>query len=404
MNREELKEAALAYHQAEPKGKLGVISTKPTDTALDLALTYTPGVADVCLEIEKDADNAYKYTGKGNLVAVISNGTAVLGLGDIGAMASKPVMEGKAVLFKILADINVYDIEVATTSVEEFITTVKNIAPTFGGINLEDIKAPECFEIERRLIQELDIPIMHDDQHGTAIITSAALINALKIANKRIEDIRVVVNGAGAAGIGCTKMYMNFGVRPENIIMCDSKGVITKSRHDLTPEKEEFATSRTDLVTLADAMKGADMFLGLSKADILTPEMILSMAKDPIVFALANPNPEIDYNLAISTRDDIIMATGRSDYPNQVNNVLGFPYIFKGALSVRAKKITEKMKMAAALAIASLATEPVTEQVIQAHNIPADTKFSRTYILPKPLDKRLSERVSGAVAKAALEQ
>lgn len=404
MNREELKKAALAYHEAEPKGKLGVISTKPTDTALNLALTYTPGVADVCLEIEKDVDNAYKYTGKGNLVAVISNGTAVLGLGDIGAAASKPVMEGKAVLFKILADINVYDIEVDTTSIEEFISTVKNIAPTFGGINLEDIKAPECFEIERRLIDELDIPVMHDDQHGTAIITSAALLNALKIANKRIEDIKIVVNGAGAAGIGCTKMYKNFGVKAENIIMCDSKGVITKSREDLTPEKDEFATSRTDLVTLSDALKGADMFLGLSKADILTQDMIRTMAKDPIVFALANPNPEIDYNLAMATRDDIIMATGRSDYPNQVNNVLGFPYIFKGALQVRAKKITEKMKMAAALAISSLATEPLTQQVIEAHNMPADTQFGRKYILPKPLDKRLRDRVSDAVAKAAMEQ
>ncbi len=403
MTREELKEAALAYHSAEPKGKIGVVATKPTETGFDLALAYTPGVADVCLEIKNDVENVYKYTSKGNLVAVISNGTSVLGLGNIGAEASKPVMEGKAVLFKKLADIDVFDIEVSATDVDEFVNVVKNIAPTFGGINLEDIKAPECFEIERRLIEELDIPVMHDDQHGTAIITSAALINALEIAGKKIEEIHIVVNGAGAAGIACSRMYKSFGVKPENIIMCDSKGVISQSIKGLSPQKAEFATSRTDLVTLSDAMRGADMFLGLSRADILTPEMILTMAPNPIVFALANPNPEINYELAVATREDIILATGRSDKPNQVNNVLGFPYIFKGALQVRAKKITENMKKAAAIEIAAMAKEPVTSQVREAYDLPADFGFGRSYILPKPLDARLKDRVSNAVANAALK-
>ncbi len=404
MTKEELKVAALAYHSAEPKGKIEIVATKPTETALDLALAYTPGVADVCLEIHDDVENIYKYTAKGNLVAVISNGTAVLGLGNIGAEASKPVMEGKAVLFKKLAGIDVFDIEVSTTDVDEFVNTVKNISPTFGGINLEDIKAPECFEIERRLIEELDIPVMHDDQHGTAIITSAALMNALEIADKKIDNIQIVVNGAGAAGIACSRLYKSFGVKPENIIMCDSRGVISQSRPNLSVEKAEFATSRTDLVTLADALNGADMFLGLSRADILTPEMILTMAANPIVFALANPNPEINYELALATRDDIIMATGRSDKPNQVNNVLGFPYIFKGALQVRAKKITEEMKKAAALEIAAIAKEPITEQVRIAYDLSEDVEFGSFYILPKPLDTRLRDRVTQAVAKAAAGQ
>lgn len=392
---------ALAYHSSTPKGKLEVIPTKPHNSQYDLSLAYSPGVAIPCLEIEKNPDSVYDYTGKGNLVGVISNGTAVLGLGDIGASASKPVMEGKALLFKVLADVNAYDIEVNASDIETFIQTVKNIAPTFGGINLEDIKAPECFEIERRLKEELDIPVMHDDQHGTAIITSAALVNALEITGKKIEDIKVVVNGAGAAATACTLLYLKLGVRLENVVMCDSKGVINKNRENLTPEKSYFVTSR-DVSTLQEAIVGADLFLGVSKANVLTKEMVRSMANDPIVFALANPNPEISYDDAMESRDDIIYATGRSDYPNQVNNVIGFPYIFRGALSVRAKSINEEMKIAAVYSIASLAKEPVSEDIIRDYGVES-LEFGRKYILPKPLDKRLKYRVSKAVADAAVE-
>lgn len=392
---------ALAYHSSTPKGKLEVIPTKPHNSQYDLSLAYSPGVAIPCLEIEKNPDSVYDYTGKGNLVGVISNGTAVLGLGDIGASASKPVMEGKALLFKVLADVNAYDIEVNASDIETFIQTVKNIAPTFGGINLEDIKAPECFEIERRLKEELDIPVMHDDQHGTAIITSAALVNALEITGKKIEDIKVVVNGAGAAATACTLLYLKLGVRLENVVMCDSKGVINKNRENLTPEKSYFVTSR-DVSTLQEAIVDADLFLGVSKANVLTKEMVRSMANDPIVFALANPNPEISYDEAMDSRDDIIYATGRSDYPNQVNNVIGFPYIFRGALSVRAKSINEEMKIAAVYSIASLAKEPVSEDIIRDYGVES-LEFGRKYILPKPLDKRLKYRVSKAVADAAVE-
>lgn len=392
---------ALAYHSSTPKGKLEVIPTKPHNSQYDLSLAYSPGVAIPCLEIEKNPDSVYDYTGKGNLVGVISNGTAVLGLGDIGASASKPVMEGKALLFKVLADVNAYDIEVNASDIETFIQTVKNIAPTFGGINLEDIKAPECFEIERRLKEELDIPVMHDDQHGTAIITSAALVNALEITGKKIEDIKVVVNGAGAAATACTLLYLKLGVRLENVVMCDSKGVINKNRENLTPEKSYFVTSR-DVSTLQEVIVDADLFLGVSKANVLTKEMVRSMANDPIVFALANPNPEISYDDAMDSRDDIIYATGRSDYPNQVNNVIGFPYIFRGALSVRAKSINEEMKIAAVYSIASLAKEPVSEDIIRDYGVES-LEFGRKYILPKPLDKRLKYRVSKAVADAAVE-
>src|SRR5210317_989512 len=353
-NNSSKRREALRYHAKPTPGKIAVVPTKKYSTQRDLSLAYSPGVAEPCLEIEKDKNNAYKYTTKGNLVAVISNGTAVLGLGNIGAEASKPVMEGKGLLFKIFADIDVFDIEVDTENVDEFIQTVKNIAPTFGGINLEDIKAPEAFEIERRLKEELDIPVMHDDQHGTAIISAAALLNALELAEKKMEKVKIVINGAGAAAISCTKLYKAFGAKPENIVMCDSKGVIRKDRENLAESKAEFATAR-DLNTLEDAMVGADVFVGLSIADVVDTQMLLSMADSPIVFALANPTPEIDYNLAIATRKDIIMATGRSDHPNQVNNVLGFPYIFRGALDVRSTKINEEMKMAAVKAIAELA-------------------------------------------------
>ena len=364
-------------------------------------MAYSPGVAEPCLEIDKDTSNVYKYTAKGNLVAVISNGTAVLGLGNIGPEASKPVMEGKGLLFKIFADIDVFDIEVNTENVDEFIETVKNIAPTFGGINLEDIKAPEAFEIERRLKEELDIPVMHDDQHGTAIISAAALLNALELAEKRIEDIKIVVSGAGAAAISCTRLYKSCGAKEENIVMLDSKGVIRKDREHLTSQKAEFATARK-IDTLEEAMVDADVFIGLSMADIVTQEMLKSMAKNPIVFAMANPDPEINYDLAVSTRDDIIMATGRSDHPNQVNNVLGFPFIFRGALDVRATKINEEMKMAAVIALSKLAKEPVPEQVNIAY---AETRltFGRDYIIPKPFDPRLIAEVPPAVAKAAME-
>ena len=397
------KEAALHYHSHGKPGKIETIPTKPYKTQYDLSLAYSPGVAEPCLEIAKDAENAYNYTAKGNLVAVISNGTAVLGLGDIGALAGKPVMEGKGLLFKIFAGIDVFDIEVNEKDPEKFIQVVKAIAPTFGGINLEDIKAPECFEIETRLKAELDIPLMHDDQHGTAIISAAGLYNALEIAGKKIEDVKVVVNGAGAASNSCTKLYMMLGVKKENIVMCDSKGVISVYRQDLNESKKMFATER-NIKTLAEAVVGTDVFLGLSVADVLTPEMVLTMNPNPIVFALSNPNPEIPYDLAKVTRPDIIIATGRSDYPNQINNVLGFPYIFRGALDVRAAQINEEMKMAAVKALAQLTREDVPVDVTEAYGLkPGDLKFGKDYIIPKPFDKRLLTRISMAVAKAAVE-
>ena len=392
------KEEALRYHAEGKPGKIEVIPTKPQT---DLSLAYSPGVAEPCLEIEKNPLDAYEYTAKGNLVAVISNGTAVLGLGDIGPLAGKPVMEGKGLLFKIFAGIDVFDIEVNEKDPEKFIQTVKAISPTFGGINLEDIKAPECFEIETRLKNELDIPVMHDDQHGTAIISGAGLINALEIAGKKIEDVKIVVNGAGAASISCTKLYVMLGARKENIVMCDSKGVISTSRPDLNAAKREFATDRP-IKTLQEAVVGADVFLGLSVANVLTKEMVRSMNADPIVFALANPNPEISYADAMASRDDIIFATGRSDYPNQINNVLGFPYIFRGALDTHAKAINEEMKLAAVYAIADLAKEPVPDVVNAAYKLKRTT-FGRDYILPKALDPRLLTRVSCAVAKAAID-
>ncbi|MCC8088578.1 MAG: NADP-dependent malic enzyme [Rikenellaceae bacterium] len=395
------RDEALEYHSSGRAGKIEVVLTKPYNTQKDLSLAYSPGVAEPCLEIEKDPDNAYKYTAKGNLVAVISNGTAVLGLGDIGALAGKPVMEGKGLLFKTFADIDVFDIEVDTKNVDNFIQTVKNISPTFGGINLEDIKAPECFEIEERLREELDIPVMHDDQHGTAIISSAALLNALEIAGKDISEVKVVVNGAGAASIACSKLYISLGVRKENLVMYDSKGVITRDRNDLNPMKQIFATDR-NIRTLADAIKGADVFLGLSVANILSQDMVRSMADNPIVFALANPDPEISYDDAMASRKDIIFATGRSDYPNQVNNVLGFPYIFRGALDVRATKINEEMKIAAVKALAKLAKEPVPDIVLTAYN-GANISFGRDYLIPKALDPRLITEISAAVAKAAID-
>ncbi len=395
------RQEALDYHSQGKPGKIEVMPTKPYSSQRDLSLAYSPGVAEPCLEIEKNAEDAYKYTAKGNLVAVISNGTAVLGLGDIGALASKPVMEGKGLLFKIFADIDVFDIEIDSSNIDHFVQTVKAISPTFGGINLEDIKAPECFEIERRLKKELNIPVMHDDQHGTAIISSSALINALQVAKKKIGKVRIVVNGAGASAISCAKLYVSLGAKKENIIMLDSKGVITKSRKGLSKEKQFFATSKK-YKALEDSLDGADVFLGLSKGNIVTKAMIKSMARDPIVFALANPTPEIAYEDAISVRDDIIMATGRSDHPNQVNNVLGFPFIFRGALDVRATAINEEMKLAAVHAIADLAKESVPEIVNSAY----DTKnivFGRDYIIPKPLDPRLISAVAPAVAKAAIK-
>ncbi|GHS96044.1 NADP-dependent malic enzyme [Bacteroidia bacterium] len=396
-----LKEKALLYHSTGKPGKIEVVPTKPHSTQYDLSLAYSPGVAEPCLEIEKNPETAYDYTAKGNLVAVISNGTAVLGLGDIGALAGKPVMEGKGLLFKIFAGIDVFDIEVNEKDVDKFVEAVKAIAPTFGGINLEDIKAPECFEIERRLKEELDIPVMHDDQHGTAIISSAGLVNALELAGKKIEEVQIVVNGAGASASSCTRLYMALGAKKENIVMCDSKGVISVRRPKLTPEKAFFATTR-EVNTLAEAMVGADVFLGLSVADVLTPEMVQSMAPEPIVFALANPNPEIAYDKATASRPDLIFATGRSDYPNQVNNVLGFPYIFRGALDTRATTINEEMKLAAVKAIAGLAKEPVPDVVNAAYGLSLLT-FGREYIIPKPMDPRLLTCVSIAVAKAAIE-
>ena len=401
MSKQSKRQEALNYHSHPKPGKIKVVPTKKYATQRDLALAYSPGVAEPCLEIEKEVANVYKYTTKGNLVAVISNGTAVLGLGNIGPEASKPVMEGKGLLFKIFADIDVFDIEVDTEDVEEFIQTVKNIAPTFGGINLEDIKAPEAFEIEKRLKDELDIPVMHDDQHGTAIISAAALLNALELADKKIEDVKIVVSGAGAAAISCTRLYKSFGAKRENIVMLDSKGVIRSDRDNLTSQKAEFATDRK-IDSISEAMKDADVFIGLSMADILTADDLKSMAKNPIVFAMANPDPEIPYDLAIQTRDDIIMATGRSDHPNQVNNVLGFPFIFRGALDVRAKSINEAMKKAAVIALANLAKEPVPEQVNIAYDETRLT-FGKDYIIPKPFDPRLIEVVPPAVAKAAMD-
>lgn len=395
------KQEALDYHEDGRPGKIEVIPTKPYNTQRDLSLAYSPGVAEPCTEIANNPSDVYRYTAKGNLVAVISNGTAVLGLGDIGPAASKPVMEGKGLLFKIFADIDVFDIEVDCKNVDEFIQTVKNISPTFGGINLEDIKAPEAFEIERRLKEELDIPIMHDDQHGTAIISAAALINALELADKKIDEVRIVVNGAGASAISCAGLYKSLGAKPENIIMLDSKGVISTKRDDLNAQKAEFAVD-TELTTLDDALNGADVFLGLSKGNVVSKDMIKSMAANPIVFALANPTPEIPYEDAIDAREDIIMATGRSDHPNQVNNVLGFPYIFRGALDVRSTSINEEMKVAAVKALAQLAKEPVPEEVNEAYNT-RNLQFGREYIIPKPLDFRLITTVAPAVAQAAIE-
>ena len=395
------KEAALDYHRQGKPGKIEVVPTKPYSTQHDLALAYSPGVAYPCKEIEQRPEDVYEYTDKGNLVAVISNGTAVLGLGDIGPLAGKPVMEGKALLFKIFAGLDCFDIEVDEKDPEKFISIVKAISPTFGGINLEDIKAPECFEIERRLKEECSIPVMHDDQHGTAIISAAGLLNALEIQKKNISDVHLVVNGAGAAAVSCTKLYIALGVRHENVVMCDSKGVINSKRKDLNPQKAEFMTTR-DIDTLAEAMVGADVFLGLSVKDVVTPEMVKSMADRPIVFALANPDPEIAYDKAMSSRDDLIFATGRSDYPNQINNVLGFPYIFRGALDCGAVSINEEMKLAAVHAIADLAKMPVPPVVNAAYDI-TDLKFGRDYILPKPLDPRLLTSVAPAVARGAME-
>ena len=396
------KEAALLYHSQGKPGKIEVIPTKPYQTQRDLSLAYSPGVAEPCLEIQKSPETAYDYTAKGNLVAVISNGTAVLGLGDIGAMSGKPVMEGKGLLFKIYAGIDVFDIEVNEKDPDKFIEAVKAIAPTFGGINLEDIKAPECFKIEQRLKEELDIPVMHDDQHGTAIISSAGLINALEVAGKKIEDVKIVVNGAGASAVSCTKLYVSLGARLENIVMLDSKGVISKQRTDLNEQKKYFATDRTDVHTLEEAIKGADVFLGLSKGNVLTQDMVRSMTDHPIVFALANPTPEISYEDAMASRPDVLMSTGRSDYPNQINNVIGFPYIFRGALDTRATAINEEMKLAAVRAIAGLAKKPVPDVVNEAYHV-NNLTFGPEYFIPKPVDPRLITEVSMAVAKAAME-
>lgn len=395
------KEDALVYHSRGRKGKIEVIPTKPYCTQHDLGLAYTPGVAYPCLEIEKNPDDAYLYTAKANLVAVISNGTAVLGLGDIGALAGKPVMEGKGLLFKVFADVDVFDIEIDEKDPEKLIEICARIAPTFGGINLEDIKAPECFEVETRLKAMLDIPVFHDDQHGTAIISSAGLLNALDINGKKISDIKVVVCGAGAAANSCTRLYVALGVKKENIVMVDSKGVINKKRTDLNKYKKEWITDR-DVNTLAEAVKDADVFLGLSVAKMLSKDMLRTMAPNPVVFAMANPDPEITYEDAMSTRDDLIFATGRSDYPNQINNVLGFPFIFRGALDVRATTINEEMKLAATRALAAIAKETVPVEVLVAYDL-EKLEFGRDYIIPKPLDPRLISRVASAVARAAIE-
>lgn len=401
MSKESKRREALIYHAKPRPGKIEVVPTKKYATQRDLSLAYSPGVAEPCLEIQKEVKDVYKYTNKGNLVAVISNGTAVLGLGNIGPEASKPVMEGKGLLFKIFAGIDVFDIEINSEDPDEFIRTVKNLAPTFGGINLEDIKAPEAFEIEARLKEELDIPVMHDDQHGTAIISAAALLNALEIAGKEIDKVSIVISGAGAAAVSCARLYKAFGARGENMVMLDSKGVIRKDRENLSAEKAEFASHRK-IDTLEEAMKAADVFVGLSIGDILSPKMLRSMADNPVVFAMANPDPEICYDLAIKTRKDIIMATGRSDHPNQVNNVLGFPFIFRGALDVRATKINEAMKMAAVKALAELAKEPVPEQVNIAYGETRLT-YGHEYIIPKPFDPRLIAKIPPAVARAAME-
>ena len=400
---DELKEKALKYHCANGKpGKIEVVATKPCVTAEDLSLAYTPGVAKPVLEIADNPQDAYKYTSKGNLVAVVTNGSAILGLGNRGALASKPVMEGKGVLFKRFADIDVFDIELDTADPARIIDIVKTMEPTFGGVNLEDIKAPECFEIEQKLIELCDIPVFHDDQHGTAIICTAGLINACEVTGKKLKDVKVVVNGAGAAGISCARMFVAAGVSRDNLIMCDSRGVIYKGRDEkMNAQKAEFAVD-SEARTLADAMKGADVFAGLSAADVVKPEMLLSMAADPVVFAMANPNPEIEYNLAVSTRSDLIMATGRSDYPNQINNVLGFPFIFRGALDVKANKISEGMKMAAAKALADLAKQPVPDEVRAAYG--RDFTFGREYIVPKPFDPRVIEWEAVAVARAACDE
>jgi malate dehydrogenase (oxaloacetate-decarboxylating)(NADP+) len=395
------KEEALSYHSRGRHGKVEVIPTKPYSMQFDLSLAYTPGVAYPCLEIQKTPDDVYTYTAKGNLVAVISNGTAVLGLGDIGAMAGKPVMEGKGLLFKVFADIDVFDIEVDEKDPDKLVEICAKISPTFGGINLEDIKAPECFEVETKLKSMLDIPVFHDDQHGTAIISAAGLLNSLEITGKKIDEIKMVVCGAGAAAISCSRLYVNLGLKKENIVMVDTKGVINRRRTDLNKYKQEFITDR-DIDTLAEAVKGADLFLGLSAANMMSKEMLASMAPDPIVFAMANPNPEISYEDAMSTRDDLIFATGRSDYPNQINNVLGFPFIFRGALDVRATTINEEMKLAAAKALACLAKEPVPDAVLKAYNI-AKLSFGKDYIIPKPLDIRLISCVASCVAKAAID-
>ena len=396
------KEAALAYHEKGRPGKIEVIPTKSHSTQTDLSLAYSPGVAYPCLEIQENPDNVYKYTDKGNLVAVITNGTAVLGLGNIGAMSGKPVMEGKGLLFKIYGGIDVFDIEINETDPDKFCETIEKIAPTFGGINLEDIKAPECFAIEERLKRTLDIPVMHDDQHGTAIISAAGLKNALEVAGKDITKVRLVVNGAGAAAISCTKLYVALGLKKENILMLDSHGVITADRPNLTEQKKLFATNRTDAHTLEEAIKGADVFVGLSKGNILSKEMIQSMNSNPIVFALANPVPEISYEDAIEARPDVIMSTGRSDYPNQINNVIGFPYIFRGALDVHAKAINEEMKLAAVHAIAELAKQPVPDVVNEVYHV-NELSFGPKYFIPKPVDPRLITVVSAAVAKAAMD-
>ncbi|KQS35428.1 NADP-dependent malic enzyme [Pedobacter sp. Leaf194] len=396
------KQDALDYHSQGRPGKIQVVPTKPTNSQRDLTLAYSPGVAEPCLKIAENKEDVYKYTAKGNLVAVISNGTAVLGLGDIGPEAGKPVMEGKGLLFKIFADIDVFDLELDTKNVDDFVKIVKALEPTFGGVNLEDIKAPECFEIERRLKQEMNIPVMHDDQHGTAIISGAALLNACEIQKKKIDKIKVVVSGAGAAAVSCSKMYLSLGVKRENLVMFDINGLIDIHRTDLDDMRMSFATFRTDIKTIGDAMKGADVFIGLSAGNVIQPDMLVGMAKNPIVFAMANPNPEIAYELAVKTRKDLIMATGRSDYPNQVNNVLGFPYIFRGALDVRATTINEAMKIAAVKAIAELAKKSVPEAVNLAYNA-RNLKFGRDYIIPKPVDFRLITEVSIAVAKAAIE-
>jgi malate dehydrogenase (oxaloacetate-decarboxylating)(NADP+) len=395
------KEDALLYHSRGRHGKIEVIPTKPYSTQFDLSLAYTPGVAYPCLEIEKTPEDVYTYTAKGNLVAVITNGTAVLGLGDIGAMAGKPVMEGKGLLFKVFADVDVFDIEINEKDPTKLIGICASLEPTFGGINLEDIKAPECFEVETRLKEIMNIPVFHDDQHGTAIISGAGLLNALEISGKKIDEIKMVVCGAGAAAISCSRLYLSLGVRKENIVMTDTKGVINTRRKDLNKYKQEFVTTR-DIDTLAQALQGADLFLGLSAANMMTREMLASMAPNPIVFAMANPDPEISFEDAMATRNDLIFATGRSDYPNQINNVLGFPFIFRGALDVRASTINEEMKLAASKALAALAKEPVPAAVLKAYNL-EKLSFGKDYIIPKPLDSRLISTVAPAVAKAAME-